>query len=57
MRKGKSETSSLAERKRECAKGKLKANGQQMDITNRRRWVAHRGFLCDVRRFLSEERG
>ena len=50
MRKGKSGTSSLAERKRECAKGKVKANVQQMHITNRKKMggVDDGRFLCDV---------
>jgi hypothetical protein len=37
MRKGKSEGSSLAERRRERGRGKLKADGRQMHITNRKK--------------------
>jgi len=50
MRKGKSETSGLAERRRERGKSKLQAGSQQMHITNRKRLgdVDPIGFLCDV---------
>jgi hypothetical protein len=50
MRKGKSGTSGLAERRRERGKGKRKADGQQMHITNRKKMggVDPIGLLCDV---------
>jgi len=37
MRKGKSKTSGPAERRRECGKGKLKADPRQIHITNRKK--------------------
>jgi hypothetical protein len=50
MRKGKSGTSGLAERRRERGKGKLKADGRQMHTTNRKKMGGADpiGFLCDV---------
>jgi len=48
MRKGKSETSGLAERRRERAKGKMRTDGRQMHITNKMGGADPIGLLCDV---------
>jgi hypothetical protein len=51
MSKGKSETSGMAERRRERRKGKSKTRGRQMDTTSAKKMsggVDPIGFLCTV---------